>query len=152
MVKRAFLFAILGAISGAIFGAISAGAFVQGSSSVTERAALVWAVLGMIHGLVLFFSSLGDSPVIEDTRAGRFVTSNLADSFDYRHFGHRIVYIAVFFGLLLAFAVSPLIVQDAGVEMRSTAIRLIAGFLLSFVWTGGSMLLDIVIISKIALR
>ena len=152
MVKRAFLFAILGAMSGAIFGAISAGAFVQGAGSVTERAALVWAALGIIHGLVLFFCSLGDSPVIEDTRAGRFVASDLADSFDYRHFGHRIPYIAAAFGLFLAFAVSPLLVQDTGIEMRSTGIRLIAGFALSFVWTGGSMLVDTVVVSKIALR
>lgn len=152
MVKRAFLFAILGAISGAIFGAISAGAFVQGAGNVSERAALAWAALGVVHGLVLFFCSLGDSPVIEDTQVGRFVASDLADSFDYRHFGHRIPYIAAAFGLLLAFVVSPLLVQNDGVEMRATWIRLIAGFALSFIWTGGSMLVDTVVVSKIAFR
>ena len=73
MVKRAFLFAILGAISGAILGAISAGVFVQGAGNVTERAAFIWAALGIVHGLVLFFFSIGDSSVIEDARAGRQV-------------------------------------------------------------------------------
>ena len=80
------------------------------------------------------------------------MVSDLATIFDYRHFGHRIPYIAAALGLLLAFAVSALIVQDNDGEMRSIGIRLIAGFALSFVWTGGSMLVDTVVVSKIALR
>jgi hypothetical protein len=152
MAKRVLLFVIVGAMSGAILGSISAGAFARGANSVAERAAFVWAALGIVHGLVLFFSSLGDSPTIEDTRANRFVASNLADSFDYRCFGHRIPYIAVAFGLLLAFVVSPVLSQDADVQMRSTGTRLIAGFALSFIWTAGSMLVNTVIVAKIALR
>lgn len=151
MIKRAFLFAIVGSVSGALFGALSAGTLVQNTDGVPQRAALLWAVLGAIHGLVLFFCSLGDSPVIEDTRTGRLVASKLADRFDYRRFGHRIPYIVAVFGLVVAFVLAPLVGQDGVVEMRSAGIRLVAGFGLSFIWTVVSMLLDTVIVSKVAL-
>ena len=152
MLKRAILFSFLSSISGAILGAISAGAFVQNTGGGTARTVLVWAVLGVVHGLVLFFCSLGDSPVIEDTRASRYVSSSLANSFDYRRFGHCIPYIAAVFGLILALAVSPLLCQGTDIEMRSAGIRLIAGFVLSFLWTGVSMLISIVVVSKVALK
>lgn len=151
MFTRAFLFAAIGAASGAFLGAVSVGALVQNADGLSQRAALLWAVLGAVHGLVLFFSSIGESPVIEDTRTGRFVASGLADSFDYRRFGHRIPYIAGAFALVVAFVLAPLLVGEGSVELRSAGVRFFAAFGLSFVWTGGSMLLDTVIVSKIAL-
>jgi hypothetical protein len=96
-------------------------------------------------------ASLGETPVIEDMRRGRFVASGLARGYDYRRFGHRIPYISLAFGLLVAFAVAPLSAQHANVEVTSVGIRLVAGIGLCFVWTGVAMLANTIIVSKIAL-
>lgn len=127
MIKRAVLFCIVGALTGDFLGAVAVGALLQSGSDVSQRAVLLRGILGVIHGFVLFFCSLGDTPVIEYMRAGRFVSSDLADRFGYRRFGHRTPYIAVAFGLAVAFVVAPLLVQDSSVELRSVGIRLFAG-------------------------
>ncbi len=58
MTKRAVLFAILGAVTGGVLGAISVGALIEvthasahSSDDIVQRAALLWGVLGAIHGL-----------------------------------------------------------------------------------------------------
>jgi hypothetical protein len=153
MIGRAVLFLILGVVEGVVLGAISLRAFVAiGDAGRVEEAAAYWAVIGAIHGIVLFFASLGETPVIEDTRRGRFVASGLARGFDYRRFGHRIAYIALAFGLAIALAVAPLLANRAGVETTSMGMRLVAGIGLCFVWTGVAMLANTVVVSKIALR
>jgi len=152
MVKRAFLFVILSALTGVIIGNISFGAFVQNKGNLSDMASIYWAIVGAIHGLVLFFSSLGESPVIEDTRRGKFVVSSLADSFDYRRFGHRILYISIVFGLLIAFLVSELLANAGNTEVTSIGMRLLSGIAISFIWTAVQMIIDIVIVSKIALN
>lgn len=155
MIGRAILFLILGAFEGAALGAVSVGAFVSAAPGATlmpvREAATYWAIVGALHGLVLFFSSIGETPVIEDVRRGRYVASGLARGFDYRRFGHRIPYVAVVFGLAIAFGVAPLLAQSADVELTSVALRLVAGIGLCFVWTGVAMLANTIIVSKIAL-
>ncbi len=94
---RAVFFAILGAAEGPALGTLSIRPFVSHADAppeapfaATGRAAIIWAVLGFVHGIVLFLSSLGGTQVIEDMRRGRFVVAGLAADFDYRRFGHRI--------------------------------------------------------------
>jgi hypothetical protein len=156
MIGRAVLFLILGIVEGAALGAASVRALVSPAAGTTlmplGEAASYWAIVGALHGVVLFFASLGETPVIEDMRRGRFVGSGLAKSFDYRRFGHRIPYVAVVFGLVVAFGIAPLLAQQADVEVTSVGLRLVAGIGLSFVWTGIAMLANTIIVSKIALR
>lgn len=156
MIGRAILFLILGVVEGAALGAASVRALV--STAVGDalmpvgEAVAYWAIVGAIHGIVLFFTSLGETPIIEDVHRGRFVASGLGTGFDYRRFGHRIPYIAVFFGLIVAFAVAPLLAKQADVEMTSVVLRLVVSIGLCFVWTGIAMLANTIIVSKIALR
>lgn len=104
MTKRLALFSFIGLLTALGLGA--SGLFGTGSAGMSQRAALIWSVLGVAHGVVLFWSSIGETPTIEHTRSGQFVRSSLADRFDYRRFGHRILYIAVAFGLTVVFVVS----------------------------------------------
>lgn len=152
MIKRAFLFVILGTLTGAMIGSLALGAFVQNTDNLSEMAAIYWAIVGAVHGLVLFFSSLGKTPIIEDTRRSKFVASSLADSFDYRQFGHRIPYITIIFGLIIALLVSELLAQGSDTEVTSIGTRLFAGIAISFIWTAVLMITNIVIVSKISLR
>ena len=153
MIGRAMLFLILGTFEGAALGALSVRAFISAGAALMPigEAAAYWAIVGALHGLVLFFASLGETPVIEDTRRGRFVASGLARGFDYRRFGHRIPYVAIAFGLFIAFGVAPFLAQSAAVEVTSVWLRLVAGIGLCFLWTGVAMLANTVIVSKIAL-
>ena len=157
MIGRAVLFLILGVVEGVVLGAISVRALVStggggGSLLPVGEAAAYWAVIGAIHGIVLFFATLGETPVIEDMRRGRFIASGLARDYDYRRFGHRIPYIALAFGLAVAFVVAPLLAERASVETTSVGVRLVAVIGLCFVWTGVAMLANTMIVSRIALR
>ena len=156
MIGRAVLFLILGIVEGAALGAASVRALVSTAAVTTlmpvGEAAIRWAIVGAIHGVVLFFASLGETPVIEDLRRGRFIASGLAKGFDYRRFGHRIPYVSVVFGFAVAFAVAPLLAHQGDVEVTSSGLRLVAGIGLCFVWTGIAMLANTIIVSKIALR
>jgi len=150
MTKRVALFSFISLLTALGLGAT--GLFGTGPTGMSQQAALIWSVLGVAHGIVLFGSSIGDTPTIENTRSGRLVRSSLADRFDYRRFGHRILYIAVAFGLAVTFVVSPLLGEGRAGAQRSMGIQLLIGIVVSFLWTAICMVADIVLVSKLALR
>ena len=101
MKTRFMLFCIVGILIGACAGVITTLVGVeivvdmQSNHSIGQRyihmflkGAIIWAGFGLVSGVLLFASSLGETPIATDT-SGRPLGGKGIEHFDYRRVGRK---------------------------------------------------------------
>jgi len=163
------MFLILGAIAGFLVGLVTTAMMLPPVEALRNnpnanlgeiypgillKGAAVWSVLGLIHGMLLFFFSLGETPTIENMRRGTFASghSTIAERFSFQHFGSKILPIAIVFGLVAAMLILPFISVSGVTEPRYWLVRIFACTMMVLIWTVSSMLIYTIVIAKIASR
>jgi len=158
MKTRLVLFIIVGIFIGACAGVITAivGLEVVGDINTNPevgqryidfllKSALIWAGIGLVNGLLLFFSSLGKTSIVIDN-AGKSLGGQGLEYFDYRHVGAKIIYIVIGITLVSCFWLIPFLAEPNLTEPRSLAIRLISSAVISLTAVVGTFLVVLFVV------
>lgn len=161
MTSRFILFCILGAIGGCVVGAMvtatmlapSAGSAASGGAyaQVLVGGIKAFALIGVFHGALLFVFTLGETPVIENVHTGRLVRGGLAERFDFRHFGSKVLPLSLVLGIGTAFFILPRLAVAGVTDLRAPITRAVACTVFALVWTVGAALINLTIVTKSAM-
>jgi hypothetical protein len=105
--------------------------------SFFTKVVLIWGGIGLVNGILLFFSSLGKTPIVAD-RIGISIGNSALEKFDYRRVGSKMVYIIIGITLVNCFWLIPFLAEPNLIEPRSLAIRLISSFFITLIAVVGT--------------
>jgi len=120
-----FLFGICGGVITSAVSYIPVEPIPPAYLSLLLEGAAIWGMFGIVNGVLQFFMSIGETPIMMDKHTGRsFPNPEVFRGFDYRRMGAKLILIFLAWGLAAPFLMDWLLTPGNLAEPRLIFIRL----------------------------